>query len=1194
MRMTVLLLFASAYSLPAVADNLLANPGFEELADGRPAGWSVGHTWYEEPEGSGLSAVEADSAVFQGAGQRSLRITGRQNRGLARQDLAYLPEWGGRMRLSGWMRLHETGTACGRIGVEFIGEDGKWLGQAGVATDWRKSSADWERFEREFDVPDGTRRLVFNLSTDKANEGMVWFDNVALERLEAPEPEGEPALDPDRVPEDLLPVDTFETEGIAWTANAWGDAIRPTFELRRDGAAVGDGYLRIDCPSAQANMVDRVWNHEGDFDALTFRVRRVSGGGGLTLYLVCGQVYFHAAWCAPGPEWSTVTVLREKVRYAWGARSEEEQVFDPTQVTKLSFGHDEVICFDLDHVAVDVRDRLHLGFAHTDAPGNIISPGDRPVVRVEVINAFSTPQEGELELAVADWTGRVIHRETQPVSCAGRSRSEYRLEVPVLAQGYWTAGVTLMSEGKIAGRRAVGLCALPDPTPGPKPFMGASGFGMGADRASLGHRMGVQAGEFFISWADCEPAPGDRRLEGFPATLDAYEQFGILPTGMIRIHSDAVPLWASPGATAQERSGHLTNKPEAFSDFIEAMVARYRDRVHHWSFCCEVDLAYHQWERGLDEYVEMVRAGAEGARRADPECIIGGIGVSGVDCTANPRFPIARRLWEQLHPYLDSFSLDAYASPRYFAPDLRVVGPEENDLAGMLREALEIVRQYGADKRIAIEEKGWAIDDRLPVDDVHARRMAEVLARSFIIARSVDELDYYMWFQLATRWAEGGYSYSLFRYEGDYMNPRPGAAAYAFVAQFLAGAKQPRKVALHQDLWAYVFSHSEGSRAALWTSLAEPVTLTVDLPTGLRVTDMMGMPVVAQGSLRLSSAPLYLWAEATSAEQLAAALGRASFHLPAAKLALKIPDLQRVTLHVRNQLGTELGGRLSVSPPAGWELPEPTIAVNLNAGATTAVDIPVSRIPEPLPSSPGRFVLRLATEEHGQVETTVEPTLMEVRRLQAPPTVDGDLAEYVAIEPIALADQKHLWPPDAPSAGLWTGIDDLSAKVWVAWSDLGFHFAAEVRDDRFVQERTGVSIWANDSFQIGFDPLNDGLPGEFETTTGYGPDDLEFGIALTPEGPQTFQWTGAPGGQGRLVDLPLAVVREGDTTRYEWTLPWAQAGGLSPTPGRAFGFNFVLLDADKPGETARYWLGLTPGICGGKDPSQFRTFVLMP
>lgn len=1191
MRMTLWAAVALTWSLTHCEANLLSNPGFELIADGRPAEWSIGHTWYEEPKGSGLSPVATDALVFQGAGQHSLRMTGEGNRGLARQGMAYLPEWGKKMRLSGWMRLQDTGSACGRMGVEFIGQDGKWLGQAGVSTDWRKSTADWERFEQEFEVPDGTQQLYFNLSTDKASRGIVWFDNVSLEPVGEPAPASAPP-DPDRKPDALLPIDTFETEGVSWFPNAWGDAIRPTFEIRRDGAAVGEGYLRIDCPSAQANMVDRIWNHEGDWDALTFRVRRASGGGGLALYLVCRQVYFQAAWCAPGPEWSTVTVLREKVGYSWGAKSEEEKVFDPTQVTKLSFGHDDVICFDLDHVALDVRNALLLSSAYAETDGNVYSPGDRPVVRAQVVNAFDTPREGEVELRLANWTGRTIHSETRAVRCDARTQSELTFELPALAQGYFSAGLTLTSQGKTAGRRAVGLCALPEPAQGYRPFMGASGFGMGADQAELGRRLGVQAGEFFVSWLDCEPTPGDRRLDGFTRTLDAFDKYGIVPTGMIRIEASMIPDWAKPGATAQERARHLTDKPEAFSDFIAALVARYKDRVHQWSFSCEVDLAHHQWEGGLDEYVRMVRAGAQGAKRGDPTCSVAGIGVSGVDCTANPRFPVARKLWEQLHPYLDVLAMDAYASPRYFGPDLHVVGPEENDLTGMLREGLSIVRQYGPEKGIAIEEKGWAIDDRLPVDDVHARRMAEVLARSFIIARSVDELEHYMWFQLQTRWAEGGYSYSLYRYEGDHANPRPGVAAYAFAAQFLAGVREPQRIGLHQNLWAYVFSHGEGSRAAVWTDLAEPVALDVRLPAGVRVTDMMGQPVTTDGGLQLTSAPLYLWADGLSSQQLGGVLEKAPFHLPAAKLALTMPSLSKLTVHVRNQLATALEGELAITPPAGWQVATPTANVSLGAGQTAAIDFALSATPQPLASSPGAFELRLTTRDHGQVAASIAPVLVALRRLQAPPTVDANLAEYSALEPAPVLTQKHLWPPDAPSAKLWTGIDDLSAKVWVAWSDEGLHFAADVLDDKFVQEQTGVNIWANDGFQIAFDPLEDGLPGDFSGTTGYGPDDLEFGIALTPEGPQTFQWTGAPGGTGRLLDLPLAVLREGEHTRYEWTLPWQYAGKLAPTPGQALGLNFVLLDADKPGETARYWLGLTPGICGGKDPAQFETFLL--
>jgi hypothetical protein len=175
---------------------------------------------------------------------------------------------------------------------------------------------------------------------------------------------------------------------------------------------------------------------------------------------------------------------------------------------------------------------------------------------------------------------------------------------------------------------------------------------------------------------------------------------------------------------------------------------------------------------------------------------------------------------------------------------------------------------------------------------------------------------------------------------------------------------------------------------------------------------------------------------------------------------------------------------------------------------------------------------------------------------------------------------------------LWTGQDDLSVTAWTAWDDKHFYFAAKVLDDKFVQEQTGPSIWANDSFQLAFDPLRDALPPDFVGRQGYNPDDLEWGIALTPKGLQTFQWVGGPDPNGRLFEFAqLAVERGEEVTFYEWALPWEHLAPLRPEVGRIFGFNFVALDADRP-ETAPYWMGLTPGICGGKDPSCFYNFVL--
>ena len=47
---------------------------------------------------------------------------------------------------------------------------------------------------------------------------------------------------------------------------------------------------------------------------------------------------------------------------------------------------------------------------------------------------------------------------------------------------------------------------------------------------------------------------------------------------------------------------------------------------------------------------------------------------------------------------------------------------------------------------------------------------------------------------------------------------------------------------------------------------------------------------------------------------------------------------------------------------------------------------------------------------------------------------------------------------------------------------------------------------------------------------------------------------------------------------------------LKPKKGTVFGYNFVAPDADFKG--IDYWMGITYGICGGKNPSCFKKFML--
>jgi hypothetical protein len=157
----------------------------------------------------------------------------------------------------------------------------------------------------------------------------------------------------------------------------------------------------------------------------------------------------------------------------------------------------------------------------------------------------------------------------------------------------------------------------------------------------------------------------------------------------------------------------------------------------------------------------------------------------------------------------------------------------------------------------------------------------------------------------------------------------------------------------------------------------------------------------------------------------------------------------------------------------------------------------------------------------------------------------------------------------------------------MGWDSQRFYFAARVRDDVLANDRSKEEIWSGDSVQVAFDTRNDAR----SDARGYEEDDREFSMGYSRKlnGPAIYRHWPLPASEPAAE---LAIKREGDITGYELALPFRQLAPLMPEEGKAFGFNFVINDRDL-GERADYSLGLTPGICGGKDPSAFRKFVLV-
>ncbi|MCC7495283.1 MAG: DUF4091 domain-containing protein [Fimbriimonadaceae bacterium] len=169
-----LLLTVLALSLTAPADgaSLLRNGDFEAGS----SGWILDHAWYAQPPGSGTSSVVV--APGEGReGSHALKIVGGGKRGIAMQLVACSP---GRYRVSGWVRCEKlTGNAG--ILVEWMRHDGPWMRGDGVGE--VTGTQDWQFVEQVFEAPFEARSVHFDLLTAQPNQGTVWYDEVAMERL---------------------------------------------------------------------------------------------------------------------------------------------------------------------------------------------------------------------------------------------------------------------------------------------------------------------------------------------------------------------------------------------------------------------------------------------------------------------------------------------------------------------------------------------------------------------------------------------------------------------------------------------------------------------------------------------------------------------------------------------------------------------------------------------------------------------------------------------------------------------------------------------------------------------------------------------------------------------------------------------------------------------------------------------------
>jgi hypothetical protein len=217
----LLALCAIAPGLAHAQDNLLANPGFEDLAGSMPARWDV----YVQPL-EGATGKLSDVA-HTGKLSVQLQVSTPYERDPANNwSQNVIGEYGGKkMRLSGFVKVQDAQDAA--IWAQCWRK--KPLGVVTVASTSNRApvygTRDWDETFVEFDVPQNTDFITVRCVLK--GTGTAWFDDVTL--IET----GEAARKPDPPVDSEAAAKDKPKEKRPPTKSALGQEVRDELELVR-------------------------------------------------------------------------------------------------------------------------------------------------------------------------------------------------------------------------------------------------------------------------------------------------------------------------------------------------------------------------------------------------------------------------------------------------------------------------------------------------------------------------------------------------------------------------------------------------------------------------------------------------------------------------------------------------------------------------------------------------------------------------------------------------------------------------------------------------------------------------------------------------------------------------------------------------------------------------------------------------
>lgn len=712
------------------------------------------------------------------------------------------------------------------------------------------------------------------------------------------------------------------------------------------------------------------------------------------------------------------------------------------------------------------------------------------------------------------------------------------------------------------------------------------------------------------------------------APMSAKALFPPSPFTQVGVMSFGLPLWMMEPVTHKKSYGNPLTRPLDWDQLRKLVAAWARQQPHAPPYFEIYNEPEWQWKGSNEDLVRFLSTVADGLRDSWPETKIYGPGFSSIRIKDPARLDFATSEKLGLFDHLDGVVVHAYVDGT----------PPEGEF---IQRVVDLQNWLGEVGRpgfpLHLTEFGWTSGAGTWQKPVDALTQARYVTRSLTLLAGlgVENSTYFcLQFKAAPNLGERGFSLV-----NDDETPKPGYAAYANLARWIAGVKGLGTwLRLTPTTHLMLFDRVDGrSVAVAWDTRAER---KIELPLQTtRRENFVGRALADSPALALSPSPVFLEFEGGRSPDIAmlpvlrvmrggepAALPPGDGWIAPAPLALRgkslvvPPDAPNGDYLLLSRAdGKWLGQPVQVIPPVEASAPvlkwpagqsAPHLVMTLKSHAVAPID---TRIAASLDDVRDQFVELPAIRPGEQRAFTVPlPDLVSGRRYKGALNIDSrhDGRRDLVARPLDLTllasarlgsgaahpDWDEIPAVDFSSWDPFGGpiaAEDCSAAVQSAHSAKGLWLRVVVRDDEHLQAKDAENMWSHDAIQIGLDAdyektweANDlfGLKGHRVFEYGIG------GTARPGDKPMTWRWI------SYTPELPVAtaepridlkVTRSGDHTIYEALFPWSVLGlEKSPAPGAAIGIALAVSDADT-GKKGRRTLRLFNGVSEGKDPEKF-------